>query len=238
LRLYSTHVLIAAQDAALRPFYYAISKPAQRAYLSTILFFLTGLFLLSTAITAYALFYYTYIPARGFSRPIYLQFGPGHHPYGLVAMSKELVSNQPYDVNVILNMPRTPSNTAAGNFMVDLQLLAPGVPGSARSSADEEVLVQETRPAILKYHSQTMEHVHKAAALPLYVLGLREESESLTVGLLDGVEFARGWRNVPATARLELQSDTKLQVYSAKIVFTARLKGLRYVALFTILKYF
>jgi seipin len=230
-------MLTRAQDAALRPFYYATSKPAQRAYLSTILFFSAGIFLLGTAITAYALFYYSYIPARGFSRPIYLQFGPDHHPYGLTALSKELVSNQPYDVNVVLNMPRTPSNTAAGNFMVDLQLLAPGLPGSVPSGAKEDVLVQETRPAILKYHSQTMDHVHKAAALPLYVLGLREESESLALVLLDGVEFARGWRNIPATARLELQSETKLQVYSAKIVFTARLKGLRHDALFTITKF-
>jgi seipin len=223
------HCLTAIQDAALRPFYIATSKPAQRAYLSTILFFLTSLFLLGTAITAYVLFYYAYIPARGFSRPIYLQFGPGHHPYGLAALPKELISNQPYDVKVALSMPRTPSNTAAGNFMLDLQLLAPGAPGSAWSSANGEVLAHETRPAILTYHSTVMEHVHKAAALPLYVLGLREESESLDVRLMDGVNFARGWRNIPATARLELQSENNLQVYSAKVVFSAKLQGLRYV---------
>jgi seipin len=188
------------------------------------------LFLLGTAISAYTLFYYAYIPARGFSRPVYLQFGADHHPYGLAALPKELVSNQAYDVNVVLNMPRTPSNTDAGNFMIDLQLLAPGQPGSAWSTAKGDVLVQETRPAILTYHSQTMDHVHKAAALPLYVLGLREESEWLDISLMDGVEFARGWRSIPATARLELQSVNKLQVYSAKIVFKARLKGLRYVS--------
>jgi seipin len=128
-------------------------------------------------------------------------------------------------------MPRTPSNVEAGNFMLDLQLLAPGTPGSAWSTAKGEILVRETRPAILTYHSRVMDHVHKAAALPLYVLGLREEAESLDVKLMEGVEFARGWKNIPATARLELQSEKKLQVYDARIVFTARLKGLRYALL-------
>lgn len=124
-------------------------------------------------------------------------------------------------------MPRTPSNIEAGNFMLDLQLLAPGTPGSAWSSAKGEILAQETRPAILTYHSKVMDHVHKAAVLPLYVLGLKEESELLDVKLMEGVEFARGWKNIPATARLELQSDKNLQVYDAKVVFIARLKGLR-----------
>jgi seipin len=113
--------------------------------------------------------------------------------------------------------------------MLDLQLLPPQVPGSSSSSAKGEVLVQETRPAILTYHSRAMDHVYKAAALPLYALGLREEAEVLDVKLMDGVEFARGWRNIPATAKVELQSEKKLQVYRAKIIFTARLKGLRYV---------
>lgn len=211
----------------LKPIAYATSKPAQRAYLSTALFFLASIFLLAIAITAYLLFYFSYIPTRGFSRPIYLQFGPDHHPYGLAKLSQELVSNQPYDVKAVLHMPRTPSNIEAGNFMLDLKLLAPGVPGTAWNSAKGEVLVQETRPAIMTYHSKVMDHVHKAAALPLYVIGLREEAESLDVKLMEGVEFARGWRNIPATARLELQSEKKLQVYDVKIVFIARLKGLR-----------
>jgi seipin len=170
------HSLTTIQDVALRPFYYAISKPAQRPYLSIILFFLTCLFLLGTAITAYVLFYHAYIPARGFSRPTYLQFSPGQHPYGLVTLPKDLVSNLPYDVKVALNMPRTPSNTAAGNFMLDLQLLAPDARGIVQSSVNGEVLAHETRPAILTYLPMAMKHVHKVAALPLNVLGLREVS--------------------------------------------------------------
>lgn len=74
-----------------------------------------------------------------------------------------------------------------------------------------------------------MEHVHRAAALPLYVVGWRHESEALDVKMMEGVTFAKGWRNIPATAKLELRSEGKLQVYDANVVFTARLRGLRYL---------
>jgi hypothetical protein len=217
------------KDAALTPFRFAVSKPAQRAYISTFLIGLTSITLLGTAVTAYVLFYYTYVPVRGFSRPIHLQFESEQQPYGAVSFgSGLLVSGQPYDVQVSIHMPRTAANRAAGNFMLDLRLFAPDATGS---DGGVDVLVQQRRPAILTYYSSTMEHVHRAAALPWYILGFRQESEVLHVSLMEGIEFSRGWRNVPTSARLELQSETTLQVYSTELVFKARLKGLRYAAI-------
>lgn len=226
--LYSSQaLLIYKQDVALKPFYFALSKPALRTYLNTILIVLAGLALLGTAILAYIFFYYSYVPTRGFTRAIYLEFGPSHHPYGTASLSRELVSNQHYDVKVILHMPRTPTNTGAGNFMVDLQLLAPVETVAGVLPLKPEALVHERRPAILTYHSRELELVTKAASLPLYVAGLRLESEELNVKILEGVEFERGWRHVPTSVRLELQSEEKLQFYDVQIVFTAQLHGLR-----------
>jgi seipin len=126
-------------------------------------------------------------------------------------------------------MPRTPTNTGAGNFMLDLKLLGPVETVAGVLPVQPEVLVHKRRPTILTYHSQTMELVSKAAVLPLYVAGLRQESEALNVNMMEGVEFERGWRHIPTTARLELQSEEKLQVYDVQVVFTAQLHGLRYV---------
>lgn len=226
--LYSCYIwLTYKQDVALKPLYLAISKPALRAYLNTILIVLAGLALLGVAIVAYVFFYYSYVPTRGFTRPIYLEFGPAHHPYGTASLSRELVSNQHYDVKVILHMPRTPTNTGAGNFMVDLQLLAPVETVAGVMPLKREILLHERRPAILTYHSRELELVTKAAALPLYVAGLRQESEELSVKVMEGVEFERGWKHIPTSVRLELQSEEKLQVYDVHIVFTAQLHGLR-----------
>ncbi|QDS75353.1 hypothetical protein FKW77_002203 [Venturia effusa] len=222
-------VLIQAKDVALKPFYLAISKPALRAYLNTILIVLAGLVLLGIAIVAYVFFYYSYVPTRGFTRPVYLEFGPARHPYGTASLSRELVSNQHYDVKVILHMPRTPTNTEAGNFMVDLQLLAPVDAVAGVLPLKQEVLVHERRPAILTYHSRELELVTKAAALPLYVAGLRQESEELHVKIMEGVEFERGRKHIPTSVRLELQSEQKLQIYDVHVAFTAQLHGLRYL---------
>ncbi len=41
--------------------------------------------------------------------------------------------------------------------------------------------------------------------------------------------FNKGWKNVPAYARLELQAGQEVQVYDARLHFTARFSGLRWI---------
>jgi len=226
------------QDSALSQLRPLVSKPAQRVYLSTVLFLTTAFLLAGVAIAAYIILYLSYIPTRGFSRPVHLQFSPGGaHPYGTVLLSRELVSDQPYDVKVELHMPRTPENRGAGNFMLNLSLYGPDTRNGGVASTGDAILAervalkQESRPAMLTYYSEPLEHLHKILQLPLYAIGWRYESETLQVSMMEGVEFARGWRNLPTIARLELSSERRLQVYSVKLTFTTRFRGLRYVLL-------
>lgn len=129
-------------------------------------------------------------------------------------------------------MPRTPSNRAAGNFMLAIDLLGPEASLIDIASANpSDVLATARRPAILTYYSDTMEHVHRASGLIWHMLGWRKEAEKIEVKMMEGVEFSRGWRNIPSAARLELQGDRSLQVYNASLAFTARLRGLRYESL-------
>jgi seipin len=158
---------------------------------------------------------------------VYFQFDAGANPYALIQFRKGyLVTDQPYDVDISLNLPRTPNNRAQGNFMVDVTLLS-----ASLSSGDQEMeLLRERRPAILTYYSPIMEYVHRAIDLPWFVFGWRKEQEKLVVPILEEVEFARGWRNLPSGARVELSNAGHLQIYSAEISFKARLRGLRYVS--------
>lgn len=64
--------------------------------------------------------------------------------------------------------------------------------------------------------------------MPLYVTGWQREAETLDVMMMEGVEFAKGWRNLPRSLRFEIQSEERMQVYSAKVKFAARFTGLRY----------
>ena len=60
-------------------------------------------------------------------------------------------------------------------------------------------------------------------------MGWKKESEVLEVKMFEGVEFARGWRNVPNTARVIIEADEKMQFYEVGIKIDARFGGLRYV---------
>ncbi|KAF2209571.1 hypothetical protein CERZMDRAFT_100360 [Cercospora zeae-maydis SCOH1-5] len=137
-------LIAAVQSALLRPIQPFISRTALRAYLTTFLVFVTTLVLFGLAVTAYALFYWSYIPRIGFERTIHLQFDNVYrphdeihrnvisrtkeHPYphGTVSLTPDLVGGQGYDVFVELDMPRTMDNREAGNFMLDVTMYSAG----------------------------------------------------------------------------------------------------------------
>ena len=209
--------------------------------------------LLGFAITAYTLFYWSYIPRIGFERTIHLQFdnvynpsdnrygfakGASPYPYGTVSLAPELVSIQGYDVAVELSLPRTPENTDAGNFMLEVNMYAPHEKGTSimetvqagiAPTSEAKVLATSRRPAILPYRSPMIELAYKLSEVHWYLLGWRQETDNLNTAMFEGVEFSKGWRNVPATLKLEIQSTHRMQVYAAKAIFRARFRGLRWL---------
>ncbi|KAI9724421.1 MAG: hypothetical protein M1812_000489 [Candelaria pacifica] len=217
----------AAVDSALTPLRAAVSKPARRAYLSTILFAITNLILLGAAVAAYSLFYLNYIPQIGLERVVHLQFSADGPIYGTAPLSSALVSLQSYDVSISVHLPRTPSNLGTGNFMLDLSLSSP--PSGNSLSVSTEVLARSERPAILTYTSPMVDTANRLAQLPWYLLGWRHEAEILEVKMMEGISFQRGWKNVPGSLRLEIRSKERMQFYSAKVRFIARFSGLRWI---------
>ncbi|KAL8799534.1 MAG: hypothetical protein Q9182_005809 [Xanthomendoza sp. 2 TL-2023] len=207
-----------AWETALVPFHAAVSKPAQRAYLGTFLFASTSLFLLGLSTIAYALFYYNYVPQVSVERTIHLQFGDGY-PYGTATLDSSLTSLQAYDVSLLLHLPRTPRNQAAGNFMLDLSLQSPlpKSPSSPETQLPEVALTQRLahsrRPAILTYSSPIIDTASTLTGLPFYVLGWKTESEVVEVSMFEGVEFPKGWANVPQEVKLVVEADKKMQFY-------------------------
>jgi seipin len=117
--------------------------------------------------------------------------------------------------------------------MLDLALLSPSV-NSFQDNTSTYVLAQSRRPAILTFSSPMVDTVSRIWRMPLYVFGWKKEAETLNTGMMEGVEFAKGWRNLPGSLRLELQSHERMQVYSASVKFVAKFKGLRYVVVLVI----
>ncbi|KAI4853641.1 hypothetical protein E4T44_00708 [Aureobasidium sp. EXF-8845] len=232
-------VVTRAKNTALLPLRIAVSKPAQRAYLTSVLFFSTCFFLLIVSIAAYLAFYWSYIPRIGFSRPIHLQFDSLESPpWGVANLAPELVSLQPYDVKIQLRLPRTKTNTEIGNFMVETALFAPGEKGSvvddsripvAKDPTATKVLASSRRTAILTYYSPVVDLARKATELHWLILGWRLEAETIEIPVFNGVSFAKGWRNVPDTMQIQVQSSARMQIYEANVIFKARFQGLRWI---------
>ncbi|KAI9751179.1 MAG: hypothetical protein M1815_001329 [Lichina confinis] len=215
-----------AIDLLLRPLNAATSKSAWRAYLSAVLFVLTSVVLLAVAFLSYGVFYTTYVPQVNVQRVVHLQFGQGH-PHGVAPLDDTLVSKQAYDVIVHLDLPRSPPNIAAGNFMVDFKLLARLPPASNGSLDDSDVLVRSRRPTLLTYNSPFVNWVLVTASVPWILLGWRREDEQLHVPVLEELTLSPGSRTMPKALRLELEADQKLMVYKAHVEFVARFSGLR-----------
>ncbi|KAG9590890.1 hypothetical protein KCU77_g5163, partial [Aureobasidium melanogenum] len=232
-------IVARVKNTALLPVRIAVSKPAQRAYLTSVLFFSTCFFLLIVSIAAYLAFYWTYIPRIGFSRPIHLQFDSLESPpWGVANLAPDLVSLQPYDVKIQIRLPRTKTNTEIGNFMVETALFAPGEKGSivddsripvAKNPETSKVLASSRRSAILTYYSPVVDLARKATELHWLILGWRLEAETLEIPVFNAVSFAKGWRNVPDTMQIQVQSLARMQIYEANVIFKARFQGLRWI---------
>ncbi|OJD18090.1 hypothetical protein AJ78_01862 [Emergomyces pasteurianus Ep9510] len=204
-----------------------LSKPARRAYINTFLFALTSFALCCISIVAYWIFYYKYVPQIGLERQVHLQFGDGH-PYGTARLGIELICGQPYDVTVALYLPRTPSNLAAGNFMLDLALFST-VDTSTNTSTETNLIARSRRPAILTYASPIVDMARRVYKMPLYVLGWQKEAEDVKVHMMERLEFEGKKEAMPRMLRLEIQSEERMQVYNAVVRFDARFSGLRWI---------
>lgn len=158
------------------------------------------------------------------------------NPYGTASLSSALTAFQPYDITIHLHLPRTPTNLAAGNFMLDLSLISPesaasifDSPGSPASTDDRHasVIARSRRPAILTYASPIVDAANTLSGLLWFIIGWKKESEALEVSMFEGVEFGKGRKNIPQGARVVIVADEKMQFYELRIKIIAKLGGLR-----------
>ena len=119
--------------------------------------------------------------------------------------------------------------------MLDLSLLAPSNtanPDGVTSffgNNSASVLARSRRPAILTYASPIIDTANTLSGLPLHLLGWKKESEFLEVGMFEGVEFAKGWGNVPQSVNVVVEADRNMQFYEVSIRIIARFGGLRWI---------
>lgn len=93
----------------------------------------------------------------------------------------------------------------------------------------DDIITVLRRTAILTYSSRLISLSSRLLSLPLYLIGLRKESEILHIPLAELLSFeGRSRSNVPSYAVVEIEAGQEVQVYSVTLSFTARFGGLRW----------
>jgi seipin len=113
---------------------------------------------------------------------------------------------------------------------IPLQLIS--APLFIPANGSTSILGHSRRPAILTYSSPLVNLVHTVSRLPLYLLGWKKDSEKIDVVMFEGVQFAKGWRNVPDRIQVSVEADEKMQFYEVIVKVKARFQGLRYVVIY------
>lgn len=195
---------------------------------NTSLVTLYSLLILSTSVFIYITIYSTYVPTVKHTRPVYLQFDTTcqencSNPYAIVNFhdfksSFYLARGQSYRFVLALDMPESDVNWKQGMFMIRLRLI----------ESQGKTLYDLSRPAILKYKSFLTKIINALIYWPLFVVGLRNEMQTMHVQLIDNyVEGAKFYFNKMDRALVEVMARD-VQIYSANLHVIANLTGLSY----------
>ncbi|KAF8245312.1 hypothetical protein K440DRAFT_416784 [Wilcoxina mikolae CBS 423.85] len=198
----------------LRPFHILTSKSSRLFYLQTLLLLTTSALLLLIATSAYIIFYNTYIPPLGISKPLFFHYSPPLPPSASTTFSPgDLVTNQKYTITLHLTLPSSPRNIDHGNFNCHVSI---STPSGGR-------LMEARRPGIMTYTSPLLATLKTLFASPLLVTGVTRQEERLRIVIAEPVEF----EGEPGGVRVSI--DDGIAVYEARLEFVARFEGLRWV---------
>jgi len=226
-----TSTVSSAVSAVIDPVKHVLTAPATRktvagaAALSTITLLSIG-----TAIFAYLVFYYLYVPTIGISKEVSLQYGYGKPPFDVVDLSQtSFASDQVYDVSLELMVPTSRKNIELGNFMVELDL----------RSADGLSVLKAARAASITHTPHSVQLLQFFTRLPTLLFSpYRSLSQRIEVPLVKQRVLRAFMTPAVANAMVQVgrhdahKSDAcvtpaELQVYAANLVFKAHLRGFR-----------
>ncbi|CUS14848.1 unnamed protein product [Tuber aestivum] len=214
-----------------------LSRPAQRAYLTTLLLSISTLVLFFLAVISYTLFYIHHVPHIGVQKPLHLQFPTSpstsslfphqhRHPTGVIHFNGEIIPRQEYSVALLLLLPSSPENQNAGNFMAEITIYSTPPSPSSSASAPGTVIATSRRGGLIPWRSPIARTAHTLLRLPLLLfLPNTKEEEAVRVVLLEDVVFDEPARH----AVVSLESRSRLDVYEARVELHAKLAGIRWI---------
>lgn len=141
-------------------------------------------------------------------------FPNAHVP--LTRKQQLLMVGQAYRVLVNIEMPESPQNLELGMFMVCAEMRDSGMNLRAHSC----------RSAMMRYRSPLIRSLTTWTLSPLYVFGLREEFQRLSVDVFN--QYLESYQHPITDVYVTIKSQ-KIQFYNVSLRIVADFTGLRYV---------
>lgn len=139
-------------------------------------------------------------------------------PAAHVSLTKRqqlLMLGQPYKVFVNIEMPESVQNRDLGMFLVCAEMRDQG----------QNLRGHSCRSAMLRYKSDLLTRITTWVLSPLFILGVREEKQSVQVELFS--DYLDEKTNPVTNVFVEIQSGA-VQFYDITLQITAQFTGLRY----------
>ena len=204
-----------------------------RIVLLLIQFWISTWTILWLSVFTYVVFYNMYMPSILSTKDVYIQYDSTCDmkstpnscatPYARIALtqgrSPEFVRGQTYRFTIEMNLPESEVNWSQGLFMVRLKLF-----DQKRNEA-----LNVAKPTGLKYKSYALRGINLLLYWPLYILGMSDETQTITIDLIE--EYVEGslHRVGPTTEAIIEFEARDVQIYPPTILrISATLTGLRY----------
>jgi len=196
------------------------SKKVLYNLLSTML---TVLLVVSASLFMYGAFYYAYMPKEIHEVDINFQFeacdGMGMCSYPnasvfLDSKTKQLMTGQPYSINMQLEVPDSPTNQDVGMFMSCIHM----------KNKDKKTIGEKCRSNMLEYRSDLLRVLETLVFSPFLLTSSTAQRQWISINYF---EMFMDDPHSPAT-NIDLEIRSKFfQVYSASLQVHAEFSGLR-----------
>ncbi|XP_076642062.1 lipid droplet biogenesis associated protein seipin [Halictus rubicundus] len=201
-------------------------QSARHVILSGGMIIISGVLVVWLSIFLYIAFYYAYMPNMSYVRPVHLQFKSCNEEKGICSFPSAYVQltnkqqlfmvGQPYKVNLHLEMPESPANKELGMFMVCAELHSRG----------GFVVEHVCKSAMMHYRSTLLHALTTLTLSPMMIFGTTEEKQNIVLELFGN--FEEDQSHPVTVVYIEIQSR-HIEFYSATVMISAHLSGLRYL---------
>jgi len=206
---------------------------AIRAIVIAFQFWISSLAIIWTSVFIYLMLYYNYIPLVSTTRDVFIQYHSTcdrtlrdsvcNVPTARVALrqgrTSDFLRGQIYRFSIDLQLPESDVNWSQGLFMVRLKLL----------DQKQRVIANVAKPTGLRYKSTPLRFIVTLLYWPLFVMGLAEENQQITVNLMD--DYTEGsYPKVGPIHEAVIEFEARdVQIYPPTVLkVSATLTGFRY----------